>query len=120
MKKKVNINFPYTIEKRKDIGLFLNSVSILVALLASIVIASVLISIFGADVSIVLMALAKGSFGSMSALIDTLIKATPIMLTGLATIVALSFGRVSDKDSCISWQSPPEMECRSRVSQAIL
>ena len=88
MKKKVNINFPYTIEKRKDIGLFLNSVSILVALLASIVIVSVLISIFGADVSIVLMALAKGSFGSLSALIDTLIKATPIMLTGLATIVA--------------------------------
>ena len=59
MKKKLNINFPYTIEKRKDIGFFLNSMSILVALINSILIAGLLVSIFGADVSIVLMALAK-------------------------------------------------------------
>ncbi|MBU06141.1 MAG: ABC transporter permease [Dehalococcoidales bacterium] len=80
--------FKYTIEKRKDIGFLLNSLSIVIALIASIAFAAGLIALFGAEVDIVLKAIARGSFGSLHAIIDTLIKATPIMLTGLATIVA--------------------------------
>ena len=82
------IKLPYTIEKRKDISFLLSSLSIVVALTVSILAAAGMISLYGEDVGIVLKAIAGGSFGSMSALIDTLIKATPILLTGLATVVA--------------------------------
>ena len=72
------IKLPYTIEKRKDISFLLSSLSIVVALTVSILAAAGMISLYGEDVGIVLKAIAGGSFGSMSARIDTLIKATPI------------------------------------------
>ena len=79
--------YSYRIEKRKDIGLFLNFLSILVAVAVSLIIASGIIIFAGETPRNVFMAILKGSFGSKTAIIDTLIKSTPIMLTGLATIV---------------------------------
>lgn len=80
--------FGYTIEKRKDTGQLFSILSVVVALIVSIAVAAAMIALSGADAGVVLMAIAKGSFGSMNAFIDTLIKATPIMITGLATLIA--------------------------------
>jgi len=79
--------YSYRVEKRKDIGILLNILSIVVALVVSLIIASGIIIFAGETPSNVFMAIAKGAFGSQRAVIDTLIKSTPIMLTGLATIV---------------------------------
>ncbi|NQS91878.1 MAG: ABC transporter permease [Chloroflexi bacterium] len=76
------------VEKRKDIGVFVSTISIIVAILVSLLITAGVIFLSGADPKIVLFAIAKGAFGGKNAIIDTLIKSTPIMLTGLATIVA--------------------------------
>ncbi len=78
---------PYRIEKRRDIGIGLDVLSVAVALLSSIAIAAVMISFTGADAKTILWAIVKGSFGSQSAVIDTLVKSTPIFITGLATII---------------------------------
>ncbi len=80
--------YTYRIEKRKDVNFWISGLSVVVALLASLAVTAMVISLSGADAKVVLLAIAKGSFGSMNAFIDTLIKSTPIMLTGLATIVA--------------------------------
>lgn len=76
------------IEKRKDIGFAMSAISIIVSLVVSLLVTAGVIYLSGADPKVVLFAIAKGSFGSKNAIIDTLIKSTPIMLTGLATIVA--------------------------------
>jgi ABC-type uncharacterized transport system permease subunit len=78
----------YRIEKRKDVGLGVDLLSILIALVASIAVAAIIIAVSGADPGTLLFAILKGSFGSKNAIIDTLIKATPIFITGLATVVA--------------------------------
>ncbi len=80
--------YSYRFEKRKDIGFIWSTISILVAVLVSLVVTAGVIFVSGADPQVVLIAIAKGSFGSLNAIIDTLIKSTPIMLTGIATIVA--------------------------------
>jgi len=80
--------YSFRIEKRKDIGFLLSALSIVVAIIVSLAVTAVVITLSGEDARVVLFAIAKGSFGSLNAVIDTFIKATPIMLTGLATIVA--------------------------------
>ena len=80
--------FPYRIEKKKDVGLAVDLLSILVALVVSIGVAAIIIAAAGANAAVVLWAIVKGSFGSKNAIIDTLIKSTPIMITALATVVA--------------------------------
>ncbi len=62
--------------------------SILVALVCSFGVTYWIISLVGADATNVLGAIVQGSFGTRNALIDTLIKSTPIFITGLATVVA--------------------------------
>lgn len=80
--------FHYRIEKRKDSSLWSSLLSIVVALICSFGITSWVIDLIGSDASTVLLAIFRGSFGSRNAIIDTLIKATPIFITGLATVVA--------------------------------
>lgn len=80
--------YSYRIEKRKDVGFLLSTLSIIVAIFVSLAVTAGVIALSGEDAKVVLFAIATGSFGSLSAVIDTFIKATPIMLTGLATIVA--------------------------------
>jgi general nucleoside transport system permease protein len=80
--------YSYRIEKRKETGFLLSALSIVVAIIVSLAATAVVITLSGEDAQVVLFAIAKGSFGSLNAIIDTLIKATPIMLTGLATIIA--------------------------------
>jgi simple sugar transport system permease protein len=80
--------FHYRLEKRKESSVLASLLSILVALLCSFGITYWVISLIGADAGTVLWAIVKGSFGTKNAVIDTLIKATPIFITGLATVVA--------------------------------
>ncbi len=80
--------YSYRIEKRKDTGFVLSTLSTIVAVLISLAATAGVITLSGNDAKVVLFAIADGSFGSLSAIIDTFIKATPIMLTGLATIIA--------------------------------
>ncbi len=80
--------YSYRIEKRKETGFVLSALSILVSLLVSLAVTAGVIYLSGAEPDIVLLAIARGSFGNLSAIIDTLIKSTPIMITGLATIIA--------------------------------
>jgi general nucleoside transport system permease protein len=79
--------YSYRIEKREDIGIFLNVLSIVVAMVVSLIIASGIIIFAGETPKNVFMAILKGAFGSQRAIMDTLIKSTPILLTGLATVV---------------------------------
>jgi len=79
--------YSYRIEKRKDIGIFLNLLSIIVALIASLIVTSGIIIFAGETPRNVFLAIAKGAFGNQRAVVDTLIKSVPIMLTGLATLV---------------------------------
>jgi simple sugar transport system permease protein len=62
--------------------------AIVVAALAAVACCSLLFVAAGADPTAAFAALAKGSFGSTRAIADTLVKATPLMLTGLATASA--------------------------------
>lgn len=81
-------DYHYKIEKRDNVGILQDILSILIALLSSIIIASGIIVYAGSDIQTVLAAIIRGSFGSMSAFIDTLIQSTPIIFTGLATVIA--------------------------------
>ena len=62
--------------------------AIVVAALAAAACCSLLFLAAGADPAAAFAALAKGSFGSARAIADTLVKATPLILTGLATALA--------------------------------
>lgn len=79
--------YVYRLEKRET-SPWLQYLSILVAVLVSLLISAGLIYTSGADVKGALMALFKGAFGSLGASLETLVQATPIMLTGLAMVVA--------------------------------
>lgn len=78
----------YRIEKRKSVGFIRGLLSTVFALVVSVAIAVAVISWSGEEANVVLSAIIKGSLGNIYAVIDTLIKATPIMLTGLATLIA--------------------------------
>ncbi len=80
--------FSFQIEKRKDASLLIDLLSIVVALVISIVIAGLIIANSGADVTTVVWAIVRGSFGNSAAIVETLNRATPILLTGLATVIA--------------------------------
>jgi simple sugar transport system permease protein len=76
------------LEKRKGSGVVASLLSIVVALICSFAVTSWIIALIGADAKTVLGSIIKGSFGTRNAVIDTLIKSTPIFITGLATVVA--------------------------------
>ena len=81
-------NAYYKIEKRQNVGIVNDILSIVVALISSTIIASGIVVYAGSDIQTVLQAIFRGSFGSFSAIIDTLIQSTPIIFTGLATVIA--------------------------------
>jgi simple sugar transport system permease protein len=81
------------IEKRLGVSRLSQFLSVLIAIMAAFMIAAILISMAGANVPEAFSALFAGAFSSKKAFMETLVKATPLTLTGLA--VALAFrGRV--------------------------
>jgi len=67
--------------------------AVMIALAASLLVSAGLIATSGADVLGALGALFRGSFGSMNAILETLVQATPIIFTGLAMTLVFR-GRV--------------------------
>ncbi|OGO30301.1 MAG: hypothetical protein A2136_02540 [Chloroflexi bacterium RBG_16_54_11] len=76
------------LEKREDVGLFGRLFAILVALLAAMLVSAVLIKFTDASPTEAFTNLIKGAFGNRRAILETLVKSTPLILTGLATVIA--------------------------------
>jgi ABC-type uncharacterized transport system permease subunit len=66
---------------------------VLASVMAAFLVCSILIAVAGVDPLRAYWALAKGAFGSTAALVDVIMKATPLMLTGLGTCVAFRSGQ---------------------------
>jgi ABC-type uncharacterized transport system permease subunit len=77
-----------TFEKRENVGVGKQFLGLFIALAASLAITAILIAIAGANVREGFTAMVLGAFGSWKAFSETLVKSTPLMLTGLATAIA--------------------------------
>jgi len=78
----------FQIEKRKESGLVGQLLAIVIALLGAFLVTAVLIRIAGANIGEAAAALFQGSFGSKRAIVDTLVKSAPLILTGLSATIA--------------------------------
>jgi ABC-type uncharacterized transport system permease subunit len=77
-----------TLERRIDPRRWWQAVSLLLALVAAFAVGSLLILTAGASIPTALHAFWRGAFGDRDALAETLVQATPLILTGLAMVVA--------------------------------
>jgi general nucleoside transport system permease protein len=77
-----------TIERRTRTQRLWATLSLLVALLAAFGLGSALIVTAGASVPAAVAAFYRGAFGDGSAIKETLVRSTPLILTGLAMVVA--------------------------------
>lgn len=83
------MNIPqYKIEKRMEVRPIARLLSLLAALLAALLVSAVLMRSAGANVIEGFLALFSGGFGSWRAFMETLVKANPLILTGLAATIA--------------------------------
>jgi ABC-type uncharacterized transport system permease subunit len=76
------------VEKREHVSLITQIGALIGAVLLSIIVTGLLIYIGGADIKAGFIALFEGAFGSWRAIVESLVKATPLILTGLATVIA--------------------------------
>ena len=75
-------------ERRPTTTVAMQIAAVLLALVVSFLVSASLIHFAGADVVKAFTLLFKGAFGSPKAFINSLVQATPLILTGLATAVA--------------------------------
>jgi ABC-type uncharacterized transport system permease subunit len=75
-------------EKRLQVSVWAEVLSVIVALLGAFAISAGLIATSGANVGDALAALYTGAFGTFDSVMETLVQATPLIVTGLATVVA--------------------------------
>lgn len=75
-------------ERRSDRSPLWTAAAFAMAVVAGIAASALLLASAGADVLQVFGALVQGAVGSPKALATTLVKATPLILTGLATVIA--------------------------------
>ena len=78
------MNFPFRIERRKKVSIWLHLLSIIGALVIGLIICAFLIEGANANVIDAYKALLQGAFGSKVAILQTLVQATPLIFTGLA------------------------------------
>lgn len=78
------INF----EKREDVSPVGRTIAIAIALIAAMLVSAILIELANASPMEAFINLIKGAFGNKRAVLETLVKATPLILTGLATVIA--------------------------------
>lgn len=76
------------IERRETESALIKILSIIFAIVAALLVSALLIRMWGANVGEAFTALYSGGFGSSKNLINTLIKATPLIFTGLAAAIA--------------------------------
>ena len=75
-------------EKRERTSRWWQASMTLLAIIVALLISAVLIVSAGANIGEAFAGLYKGAFGSYKAIIETLVKATPLILTGLAVAIA--------------------------------
>lgn len=80
--------FGYRLEKRLEVNRLMEILSVLLALFIAFAVSAALIANSGVNVGQALQAMVKGSFGSRSAISETIVQATPLIFTGLAITVA--------------------------------
>lgn len=85
---------PDSANARLDLN-FVGVVSPAVAVALSLLLSGALIALSGLDPVAAFAALLDGSFGSTSSLLTTLVRATPLLLTGLSFAVALRGGVIN-------------------------
>ncbi len=78
----------FRFEKREDVTALGRILAIIFALVAAMLVSAVLIQLAHASASEAFINLLKGAFGNRRAILETLVKATPLLLTGLATVIA--------------------------------
>jgi simple sugar transport system permease protein len=76
------------LERREDAGFKSVSLAYLIALLLGFLTSALLIHLSGASVFEGFSTLFEGAFGSRDAVLESLVSATPLILTGLATVIA--------------------------------
>ena len=76
------------VEKKEHVSPIAQIGALIGAILLSIIVTGLLMYIGGADIKAGFIALFEGAFGSRQAVVESLVKATPLILTGLATVVA--------------------------------
>ena len=80
--------FGYRLEKKPSTSPLMEFVAVLFALVIAFGISAILIATAGVDVGEAMQALVSGSLGSRSAIAETIVQATPLILTGLAVTIA--------------------------------
>ncbi len=75
-------------ERRENVGAGLQILSAFIAVAGTLLISAILINVGGAQVGEGLNAMFIGAFGSWKAASSSLVKATPLIFTGLATVIA--------------------------------
>lgn len=78
----------FRLEKRENVSPAAQVMSLVIALLLSALATGLLMIIGKADVVEGFIAIYKGAFGTWKASVESLVKATPLILTGLATVIA--------------------------------
>jgi len=78
----------FRFEKREHASRLWQTMLVLTAILVALLISGLLIVSTGADVGKAFAGLYGGAFGTPKAFIETLVKATPLILTGLAATIA--------------------------------
>ena len=76
------------LEKREDVGFLGRILAIVVALFAAMLVSAILISLADASPVKAFASLLRGAFGNRRSILETLVKSTPLILTGLATVIA--------------------------------
>jgi ABC-type uncharacterized transport system permease subunit len=76
------------IERRENENSYIKIISVIIAVIAALAVSGLMISSWGASVKEAYIALFLGGFGDLKAVYATLIKATPLIFTGLAAAVA--------------------------------
>jgi ABC-type uncharacterized transport system permease subunit len=76
------------IVKRDEVALHWRLLSVVITLAAALAVSGILIQLAGGDLVEALVSLFGGAFGSRYAILETLVKAVPLILTGLATAIA--------------------------------
>ena len=75
-------------ERRLEVSRLWQALAMLIAVVASVLVTALLLYSAGADVGKAFSHIYAGAFGTWDATIETLVKATPLMLTGIAVTIA--------------------------------
>ena len=78
----------YQIVKRQEPALIIKFLFFSVSILVSLLFSAVLIKVAGADLKEAAVSLLSGAFWGKREILETLVKSTPLMFTGLATAIA--------------------------------